>query len=144
MGIRSALFIRPALFSRPALFTVAAALVLGLSGCGTSEDSPGVIGDASQPSAPSVTTSPGTETPSADITIKNFAFAVAGPVAPGARVTIQNGDSQSHTVTSIQPGVFGVTIGGGVTSTLTAPKKPGSYRFLCTFHPQMKGVLVVR
>ncbi|MFJ9011640.1 cupredoxin domain-containing protein [Streptomyces canus] len=35
-------------------------------------------------------------------------------------------------------------IDGGKTGTFTAPTKSGSYPFICTFHPNMKGTLIVR
>ena len=53
-------------------------------------------------------------------------------------------DGASHTVTSDQGGVFDVKAdGGGGTVTLTAPTKPGTYPFHCTYHANMHGVLVV-
>jgi len=64
---------------------------------------------------------------------------------PGAKITVRNQDDQNHTVTSAPKGVFDVTVnGGGGTATLTAPAKPGSYIFVCTFHANMTGTLVVK
>ena len=56
-----------------------------------------------------------------------------------------NQDDQNHTVTSATKGAFGVTVnGGGGTATFTAPPKLGSYPFVCTFHANMMGALVVK
>ena len=77
------------------------------------------------------------------ITISDFAFEVPQAVSPGATVTVVNEDSMSHTVTSTDPGAFDVTVAGGATITFVAPAKAGSYDFVCSFHGNMKGPLVV-
>lgn len=73
----------------------------------------------------------------------DFAYKVPASVAPGARITIKNADSQAHTVTSKEGG-FDVKVDPNGTATLTAPSKPGSYPFVCTFHANMTGTLVVK
>jgi plastocyanin len=66
-------------------------------------------------------------------------------VAPGDTVKVRNEDPDNHTVTSVKPGAFDVTItGGGGTASFKAPKTPGSYALVCTFHANMRGTLVVR
>jgi plastocyanin len=77
------------------------------------------------------------------ITIADFQFAVPGSVAPGSEITIKNGDSQAHTITSTT-GAFDVTVGPDGTATFTAPSKPGSYPFACSFHGNMTSALVVK
>ncbi len=62
---------------------------------------------------------------------------------PGARVAVSNADSVTHTVTADGNG-FDVTVRAKGSAVLTAPAKPGTYRFTCTIHPEMHGVLVVR
>lgn len=63
---------------------------------------------------------------------------------PGAKITITDTDGISHTVTSDQAGLFDATVtGGGGSATMTAPTKPGTYPFHCTYHANMHGVLVV-
>jgi len=79
----------------------------------------------------------------ATITISDFDFSVPATVAAGAAVTVQNDDGAAHTVTASGPGGFDVTVQGGKSGTFTAPSKPGSYPFVCTFHGNMKGVLKV-
>ncbi|WP_155855688.1 cupredoxin domain-containing protein [Arthrobacter sp. 9MFCol3.1] len=39
---------------------------------------------------------------------------------------------------------FDAEVKGGGTDTCTAPAKPGSYTYHCTFHPGMHGTLVVK
>lgn len=133
------------------LFTIAtAALVVGLSGCAASGAVSGTPTTATTPhttstqtQAPAPTGAPGAAQV-VKITISNFAYKVPATVAPGAKVTVTNLDSQNHTLTSKTPGAFAVTVpAGGGTATFTAPTKPGSYPFGCTFHANMMGTLVV-
>ncbi|MFC8504190.1 cupredoxin domain-containing protein [Pedococcus sp. NPDC057267] len=77
------------------------------------------------------------------ITIKDFMFELPASVSPGAQVTIKNLDSQAHTVTS-KKGGFDVKVDPNGTATLTAPKNPGSYPVVCSFHANMSATFVVR
>ena len=133
------------------------ALVWGLSACGPSaKDTAGspltstTSSSMPMPSTPSTTTEPGTESPSATartgeavISIAAFTFTVPTSVAPGAQIIIKNGDSQAHTVTS-KTGGFDVKVDPDGMATLTAPSKPGSYPFDCSFHGNMTSTLVVK
>jgi plastocyanin len=78
------------------------------------------------------------------ITIKNFAFSPNSiTVTPGATVTVTNGDSVAHTVTS-KTGAFDTgDIQAGQSKTFTAPNKAGSYPYICTIHQYMAGTLTV-
>ena len=143
---------------KPGLFSVAAVgLIIGLAGCGSSA-APG--SEATSTTSPTSSSSPQASTPAASpsaaaapstptattalITIKDFAYAVPASVAPGTKVTVKNQDGEGHTVTSAQ-GAFDVTAtAGGGTATFTAPTKPGRYTFVCTFHGNMMGTLVVK
>src|SRR6478735_8796072 len=104
------------------LVAVVLALVWGLSACGSSATA---------------------GTGEAVISIAAFKFTVPASVAPGAQIIIKNGDSQAHTVTS-KTGGFDVTVDPDGTATLTAPSKPGSYPFDCSFHGNMTSTLVVK
>ena len=140
----------------PLMFIAATALMVGLTGCGSSATTGGsnAMGGASQtsassPTAPSASTSPDAVPSAATepvlITIKDFKYSIPASVAPGAKITVKNLDDQNHTVTSAPKGAFDVTVnGGGGTATFTAPAKPGSYTFVCTFHANMTGTLVVK
>ena len=78
------------------------------------------------------------------ITMQNTAFSVAGPVKAGATVNIKNNDSFTHTVTSDDGTSFNVSVDGGKTATITAPSKPGSYKFHCNIHSNMHDTLIVQ
>jgi plastocyanin len=77
------------------------------------------------------------------MTIKGFAFQVPDAVAAGATVMVVNNDKEPHTVTSTRDGGFNVTVPGGATASFTAPAAAGRYDFVCNFHGNMKGTLVV-
>jgi plastocyanin len=124
--------------------------VLLLAGCGSSGSS--ATNGASAPTTASVPAtatggSAGASSAAATFVIKNFMF---GPmsltVAPGTVVTVRNEDSTTHTLTDKDdPSVFNTgDIQGGQSKTFTAPKKAGSYAFICSIHQYMTGTLVVR
>ena len=75
------------------------------------------------------------------ITIQGFKFGDPITVAPGATVTVTNKDGAAHNVVSDDAGKFTTTaVKQGESTTFTAPTAPGSYKFSCTFHPNMKGI----
>jgi plastocyanin len=130
-----------------AALTATVACALALSGCGSSSST---AGGPSQPES-SMTTSHSAGAPSkssepagADmIMIQNFAYSGASTVKPGATVSVMNMDTEAHTVTADSGGAFDVTIQPGKTATFTAPTKPGSYPYHCTYHSNMHGTLRV-
>ena len=65
-------------------------------------------------------------------------------VSPGATVSVTNNDSAAHSVTSQTAGQFDVHLAGNGEATFTAPTQPGEYAFYCTYHPSMKGTLIVQ
>ncbi|MGC5359961.1 cupredoxin domain-containing protein [Streptomyces sp. DT190] len=80
------------------------------------------------------------------ITMENFAFTPEDPqVRPGEKITVVNKDSAAHTVTATEGDAFDTgSIADGKSGTFTAPSKAGEYAFVCTFHPNMTGTLIVR
>ena len=78
------------------------------------------------------------------ITITNFAYQGPDSVSPGSTVTVKNEDSQAHTVTSDQAGLFDAVVPGGGNVVFTAPTTAGSYAYHCTYHSKMHGTLVVK
>jgi plastocyanin len=77
------------------------------------------------------------------IHIDNFSYTVPASVAPGQKVSVMNMDGEAHTVTS-DSGAFDQLAAAGSITTFSAPSKPGSYPFHCSFHANMHGVLVVK
>ncbi|GAB3190412.1 cupredoxin domain-containing protein [Nesterenkonia suensis] len=77
------------------------------------------------------------------LTITDHEFDVPEPVAPGAEITVTNHDSDAHTVTSDEVGLFDVDVGPGETVSFVAPEEPGDYGLHCVPHPYMTGTLVV-
>ena len=79
------------------------------------------------------------------ITIKNFAFSPTPmKVAPGATVTVKNGDGTTHTLTADDKTSFDIgRTDSGASKTFTAPTKAGSYSYHCAIHDYMKATLVV-
>ena len=144
--------------TKQGLFAIAAAgLVVALTGCGTSTTTAGAgASNTSNTSSPSSSTSSMSTSPGAApsenaspagpvlVTIKDFKYTIPSSVAPGSKVTVKNEDAQNHTVTSSPHGAFDVNVPAGGTATFTAPTKPGSYKFICTFHADMLGALVVK
>ncbi|MFG1806783.1 cupredoxin domain-containing protein [Streptomyces sp. NPDC049040] len=117
----------------------AVCLVLVLTGC--SDSGSGGSGSTASASASSPAAGGGANR----IGIKNFAF---GPgtltVKPGSVVTVTNNDSTTHTLTATGAKAFDTgDIAAGKTVTFTAPAKAGSYPYICTIHPFMKGTLTV-
>ncbi|WP_405652791.1 cupredoxin domain-containing protein [Streptomyces sp. NBC_00019] len=114
--------------------------LLALASC-----SNGGNGTAPATSPSSAAISDGTGT--ARVVIENFTFSPADlHVRPGAKITVVNRDSAAHTVTATGDKTTFDTgnITGGATVTFTAPSKAGSYSYVCTIHPNMKGTLTVR
>ncbi len=78
------------------------------------------------------------------ITISMFAFRTPASVKPGTKVKIVNKDAVPHTVTSDKAGTFNVSVPGNSTAFIKAPKKIANYKFHCTIHSTMHGVLHVK
>jgi plastocyanin len=117
--------------------------VLGLVvACGTaSNPSSGPATSGNTPGGAVVTTTPAANT----IVIKNFAYVPPSlTVAPGTKITVINEDKAPHTVTATDHSFDSGTIEGGQRGEVTAPTTPGTYPYICTVHPYMKGTLIVQ
>jgi plastocyanin len=80
------------------------------------------------------------------VEIRNFAFDPATvTVHPGDTVEWKNDDSAPHTATtnSSKAGFDSGTIQSGASWRHPAPDK-GTYNYICTIHPYMKGTLIVQ
>ncbi len=138
----------------PILAALPLLAALTAAGCGTAASQPAThtASQGAHPSSaaamPSMSSSPaatGASAPAAAgvITIKNFAYAVPAHVSPGEKITVHNEDSTAHTVTADVGNAFNVNVPPSGTATFTAPAKPGSYAFHCTYHANMHGKLTV-
>lgn len=78
------------------------------------------------------------------ITISDFTFTPPTiTVRPGAEVAVRNGAAVEHSVTADTAGMFDEDVAANSTETFDAPATPGTYTFHCTYHPEMRGTLVV-
>lgn len=151
---------------RNALGLILATALIGLAGCGsggepTSEPPPAETSSAAEATAeatPEETESSGEPTSSEEaseepteeapaeeivITIRDFEYEMPETVPAGAEITVVNEDTAPHTVTTTETDDFDAIVQGGETTTFTAPSEPGEYPFICTYHPNMTGTLVV-
>ena len=77
------------------------------------------------------------------IDLKAFMFApTALTVAAGTAVSWKNLDPEPHTVASIDGAFRSGALDQGDSFTFTFAK-PGTYRYVCSIHPQMTGTIVV-
>jgi plastocyanin len=133
----------------------AAAVAITIAACSSGDNSPSSAAPsvATTTSAAAPTTSApagGEATSSADdngpaagsgtITIQDFAFGAPLTVKPGAMITVTNMDGAAHDVASDDAGKFRTPLlNQGENATFTAPTAPGTYKFSCTVHAQMRG-----
>ncbi|KOU59446.1 metal-binding protein [Streptomyces sp. MMG1533] len=123
---------------RTAAALAGACTLLALAGCSNGGNGNGPAKTSDPPAA----TSAGPA--AARIVIENFAFSPANlRVRPGTKITVVNRDSAAHTVTAGDKTFDTGSIAGDATATFTAPSAPGSYSYICTIHPNMKGTLSV-
>ncbi len=118
--------------SRHALLA-ACALALTVAGMAPTE-----VSAAPLPAAAAAERSPVTHT----ITMAAMAFgAVPDDVRAGDRIEWINNDVLEHTATA-RDGSFDVHLKPGAKAVITV-KQAGSFPFVCTYHPNMVGTLVV-
>ena len=128
--------------------------VLALAGCSSSTPSGDAVAPTPTPTptltdaTPAAVASTPPAVPVADPTIAIAGFAFEpNPlvVRPGSRIHVTNADSVTHDVASDSPGLFkAVDVVNGTPGTFTAPTKPGTYTYFCSYHPKrMHGSLTV-
>lgn len=76
------------------------------------------------------------------LTIQEFAFSSLH-VTPGETVLVTNRDDAAHNVTADDGAFDSGNIPGGQAVRFVAPDRPGTYEFICTIHPSMRGQLLV-
>jgi plastocyanin len=119
----------------------AAALATSIvTACGSSGGEQSTSTSQAEASAESTATATNGPT----ITISGMAFGQPLTVAPGTQINIVNDDSVEHSVTADTGNAFDQDVEGQKKSTVTAPSQPGTYPFHCSYHPNMKGTLIVK
>jgi plastocyanin len=137
------------------------AVALAIVGCGGSSSSSSSAHSTSSSAAPAQSSSASTggsasagsggaataptSGKTVKVAIKNFAYSPASlSVKAGTKVTWTNDDSTAHTSTAsgsaltFDTGTIKPGASGSVTLT-----KPGTYSYICTFHPFMKATITV-
>jgi len=113
-----------------------------LTGCG---------GDDGDSAAPMPTTKTAASTPRAGaeptetIKIVDFVYdPTPATVKAGAKIAIRNADAAPHTITDGGSGKAfdSGTVKGKASGSVTFDQ-PGTYRYICEFHPFMKGEVTV-
>jgi len=128
----------------------AGALILAclLTACGSSSST----SSSASPSSASATTSATASAPADPpahaktiaVTIQQYAYQPATLiVAAGSRLTFTNRDATAHTATSTSPPFDTGTINPGHSASVTLTK-PGTYSYICSFHPFMHAIVQVK
>jgi len=105
----------------------------------------GVTANADASPHPSGTQAAQHITKAKKITISTFMFSPGiVKVLPGGKIKVVNQDAVAHTVTSDDATSFDIPVPAKSTVTFRAPATPGKYKYHCTIHPTMHGVLVVK
>jgi plastocyanin len=77
------------------------------------------------------------------VPIKSFAFSMSVTVPVGGAVTWKNLDGEPHTVVSTEGLFRSAALDQGDSFTFRFAK-PGTYRYICSIHPNMRAVVVVK
>ena len=126
---------------------VAGAALSPLAACGDDDDDDAGGGTTTPAAAATTAAAGGTGDTGggggegATITITEFAFPAETVLPAGGTVTVTNETSAAHTLTDTL-GTFNEEVGPGETIEITIAE-PGSYEYVCNFHPQMMGVINV-
>jgi plastocyanin len=123
---------------RTLVLTLAAAFALG--GAATAQ----TYGPSPDPS-PAATAAPSTvPSPAAVVHMRDFAYAPATvTVAAGQGVQFVQDDATPHTVTASDKSFDSGNLDQHATWSHTFAK-PGTYAYICAYHPNMKGTVVVK
>ncbi len=101
------------------------------------------VGEGTTPAGAAIRTSHASKV--ARVTIKNFMF---GPVrlvvSPGETVKVTNKDSATHTLTATDGKFNSGDIRHNETKSFKAPKKKGTYDYICNIHQYMMGTITVK
>jgi plastocyanin len=118
---------------------------LAIAGCGDDDDEGSTedVGATTTAAPDAGGDAAGDDAADGGVVMAGFAFEPTElTVAAGATIPVTNEDSAAHTFTS-DDGGFDVEVDGGASGEATAPDEPGTYDFVCRFHPDMTGTLTV-
>ena len=147
--------LRPQLIpgARPLVATLlAAALALGVAGCGDDDSTSGDSGTTATDGGGTTddaygSTAGGDGGSSSDlpsVVAQGLAYEDDLSVGPGDEFIFDNQANTTHTLTA-DDGEFDSeeVAGGSQSDPMTAPDEPGDYAFHCEIHPSMTGTLTV-
>jgi plastocyanin len=117
-----------------------AMLTVGLGACGSDGPATPVATSSSGASSSAASGQPG------PVSIKDFKFAPDTiTVKAGEALAVTNNDTQAHTFTSDDSGVFDSgSIAVGTSAKPIVVATAGTYKLHCSFHPFMHGTLIVQ
>jgi len=128
-----------------------AALLLVAAACGGEDEGGGTTGPTAEtaatgPTAPTGATGETGDGGGAAATVQanNFSFDPSElEVASGSELEVRNGHASTPHTFTVQDTDLDVELGGGESEVVTIDLEPGTYGFVCRFHPQMTGTLTV-
>jgi plastocyanin len=124
---------------RRCLAIVPAAGVLALAGCSQSRP----VATTAAPTTEVSITAPAAPVRGNEVTIDGFAFQPASlTVTAGTTVTWTNRDEEPHTVAASDGSFHSPGMGTGATFTHTFATA-GTFDYVCSIHPMMRGTVVV-
>lgn len=129
------------------LLAALVALTVLFAACGDDGDDDAAATDDTEASTTDDSAADGGEVVEGPVTIDIVDFEydpVAVTVEAGAEITFVNADSQPHTATSSETGVFDTDSLDTDESTTVTVSEPGTYEYFCSFHPFMKATLTVQ
>jgi plastocyanin len=127
---------------------IGVATALSVAACGGATSASATHSSSATQSASSTAAAHSTSSAAAagpvNVSISMYAFHPATlTVAPGTKVTFTNHDQTAHTATTTGSGFDTGTVPPGKSATVTL-SKPGTYAYVCQFHPFMHGTIIVR
>lgn len=129
-----------------ALVAATAGLLVAFAagGCGSaSRSSSSKTAPSGPTTASQAATTPATRKP-VRVAISNFAYTPTTiTIHARTKITWINHDSTAHTATAADHAFDSGTINPGASRSITVTK-PGTYQYICSFHPFMHGTIIVK
>jgi plastocyanin len=101
------------------------------------------VGEGEAPAGAAIRTTHASKV--ARVTIHNFMFSpMRLVVSPGETVKVTNKDSATHTLTATDGKFNTGDVRQNQTKSFKAPKKKGTYSYICNIHQYMTGTITVK